>query len=115
MTVLCLLVAGLVACMMSSTARRDHFERTVTRLLKWSKCHLHRPGGDPATLVSGFVERFGYVQLSFPTLTLAFLGSMVNWLADVLCLALAIQATTGRILQRMWVHRRERTTLGHGG
>jgi len=51
-----------------------------------------RAGGDPSTRVARALGQFGDTRISAATLGLAVAWGVVNWLADALCLVLAIVA-----------------------
>ena len=59
--------------------------RHVQRLTRW-------PRADVDTIVSGTLERLGAFRLSLPSLLAAFDYALVNWAADLACLAAAIAA-----------------------
>jgi putative heme transporter len=59
--------------------------RQVQRLTQW-------PRGDADTVVAGTLERFGAFSPSLSSILAAFACALVNWAADIVCLAAAIAA-----------------------
>lgn len=53
---------------------------------------VRRPRGDPGVVVQGAVARVSGVHLSVAAAGSGFMWAVLNWIADALCLVLAIEA-----------------------
>jgi putative heme transporter len=84
--------AGLVVVVLHSPRGRARLRRPATRLVRLSQRLLHRPSGDPVLAAAGALERLGAFNLRLPVIADAFGNALVNWVADVLCLAAAVAA-----------------------
>ncbi len=97
-------LAGLVISMLAATAMgclvvvlhsppgRARLRRPAILILQLAQRLVHWPRGDADTIVTATLERLGAFSLSLPSITAAFVYALVNWAADVLCLAAAIVA-----------------------
>ncbi len=83
--------AGMVLALHSRRGRA-RLQPLVTFLLRLSKRLIHRPAGDPCATAAGTLGRLGAFNLGLPAIASAFGYALVNWAADVLCLAAAIAA-----------------------
>jgi putative heme transporter len=92
-TSLCGAVAAiLLVVALHSPRGRARLRRPTVRVLRLSKRLIRRPSGDPVQAADGALRRLGAFNLSLPGIVSAFASAMVNWLADVLCLAASIAA-----------------------
>jgi uncharacterized protein (TIRG00374 family) len=66
--------------------------RPAASVIRLGQRLLRRPAGDPATIAAGALDRFGSVNLGLAAIGSAFGWALVNWAADVACLAAAIAA-----------------------
>ena len=85
-------VAAYVVVVLHSPHGRARLQPVVAFLLRTSKRLIRRPAGDPAGTAADRLERLGSVNLGLPVIASAFGYALVNWAADVLCLAAAIAA-----------------------
>jgi hypothetical protein len=53
---------------------------------------VHRPAGDASAIAARALQRLGSFNLGLSAIASAFTWALVNWVADVLCLAAAIAA-----------------------
>ena len=89
-----LLAAAVAAIMvaMRFPRARTWLEGRVTSALRLSKRVIKRPRGQPRSVVTGALDRVGALHLGYRTAAVAFGWALVNWIADVACLACAIKA-----------------------
>ncbi len=71
---------------------RARLRQQAVLALQLAQRLAHWPRGDADTIVTRTLERLGAFSLSLPSITAAFVYALVNWAADVLCLAAAIAA-----------------------
>jgi putative heme transporter len=91
-SLLAAMAAGWVVVVLHSPRGRVRLRRPTVSALRLAQRLVRRPGGDPDTIVTGTLERLGAFSLSLPSIASAFVYALVNWAADVLCLAAAIAA-----------------------
>jgi putative heme transporter len=89
---ICVVILAVGAIAMRSPAGRSRLMRTATRLCSITKRVLHRPRAEPSQLIEAVVDRLRLFHLSPTTLTLALTWGVLNWVADVCCLILAVKA-----------------------
>lgn len=88
----CAAAAGMIVAALHSPRGRARLGPPATMLVRLSQRLAHRPGGDPATIAAGVLKRLDSFNLSRVAITAAFGYALMNWAADVLCLAAAIAA-----------------------
>jgi len=71
---------------------RARLRRPTVLMLQLAQRLVRRPGGDADTIVTRTLEQLGAYSLSVPSILAAFVYALVNWAADILCLAAAIAA-----------------------
>ena len=84
-------VAGAVIALRSPEGRM-HLARAATWLVRLLQRIVRRPRADPGVLVRGAVDRASGVHLSAAAAAWGFMWALLNWVADALCLVLAIKA-----------------------
>jgi putative heme transporter len=98
--------AGAVLLSLRSPRARARLARLAVAALGVSKRAARWPRGEPAELVTGLLDRAGSVRVGYWAGWRAFGYALVNWLADVACLAFAIQAVHApvpwRVLLLVW-------------
>lgn len=88
--------AGLVPLIALFAALRTGPTRTViarvaTRIMSFTQRFTHRPTGDPHVVARATIERFCAFRLDRSSGTTVLMYATVNWLADIGCLAAAIE------------------------
>jgi uncharacterized membrane protein YbhN (UPF0104 family) len=77
-------------------ARHDRFrprlESVGTRCLRLAQRVIHRPQGDPRELIDATITRIAGLHLRGRGWAFVFCLATMNWVADILCLALALMA-----------------------
>jgi len=90
------LLAGVPAFALLSAVRRPGSRQSVQtwteRLLRWSRRAARRPAADTSAQVREFLGRFVDQRLALPDVAAVATGAITNWLADCLCLTLAVVA-----------------------
>jgi putative heme transporter len=76
---------------------RDWLIPKAAAVLRQSKRLFHRPLGDPGELVTTAFDQVGALRLGSLTGSQAFGFAMINWLADVACLACCLEAAGASI------------------
>jgi len=84
-------VAGAVIALRSARGR-VRLGRAAVRLVRVLQRIVRRPRADPGVLVRGAVDRVSGVHLSVAAAVWGFVWALLNWVADALCLVLAIRA-----------------------
>jgi putative heme transporter len=90
LTLIVPLVLGLVAVRVPAVA--SWLERLAARVLGLVQRVIHKPAGDPATLISRARDEVSALHLRRTSWVKVVLFSLINWLADAGCLAVAIKA-----------------------
>jgi len=88
------LVAGLVVTLWS---RRLWMVGHTVRALRLSKRLIHRPAGDPQTLVHDALVKVGAISPTWGDWAVAASMAALNWLFDLGCLALAFEAVDANL------------------
>jgi putative heme transporter len=98
--------AGAVLLSLRSPRARARLARLAVAVLGLTKRAARWPRGEPAELVAGLLDRAGSVRIGYRAGGRAFGYALVNWLADVACLAFAISAVHAsvpwRVLLLVW-------------
>ncbi len=84
-------VAGAVIALRSPQGR-ERLERAAAWMLRLLQRIVRRPRADPGAVLRGVVERVSGVHLSVAAASSGFMWALLNWIADALCLVLAIKA-----------------------
>jgi putative heme transporter len=93
LTSLCCAVAvGLIVVVLHSPRGRIRLQRPAAFLIRTSQRLVRRPAGDPAAVAAGTLQRLGSFNLGLPAIAVALGYALINWVADVACLAAAIAA-----------------------
>ncbi len=71
---------------------RMRLRPAVSFFLRLCQRLVRRPAGDARAIAAGTLERLGSFNLGLPAIASAFTWALVNWAADVLCLAAVIAA-----------------------
>jgi putative heme transporter len=87
-----LAAAAAVAAELRSYNGRARLLRLTALTLRCSQRAAHRPKGDAQTLAQAVLASVQRLQLGAPTLARVLLWGLVNWWADVACLAFAMRA-----------------------
>jgi putative heme transporter len=87
-----LAAAAAVALELRSENGQARLVRLIAFLLRCSQRVSRRPKGDAQTLARAVLASIARMRLGMPTLAQALLWSLVNWWADVACLAFALRA-----------------------
>jgi putative heme transporter len=87
-----LAAAATVAVEMRSERGKARLGRLIAVALRCSQRVIRRPKEEAHTLAEAVLASIQRMRLGAPTLTRALLWGLVNWLADVACLAFAMQA-----------------------
>jgi uncharacterized protein (TIRG00374 family) len=88
---------GLLLLSLRREGPRRLLERLGTRLVAGAQKVSGRPEGDPEEIVQEQLEEVTTLQPDPPTLWVAALLAVLNWVADALCLACAILAVGGDV------------------
>jgi uncharacterized membrane protein YbhN (UPF0104 family) len=88
----CAVAAGLIVVVLHSPRGRARLGPPLGFVIRLSQRLAHRPPGDAATIAADLMKRLGSFNLGLPAITAAFAYAVVNWAADVACLAAAIAA-----------------------
>jgi putative heme transporter len=91
-TAMCCLVLAL-----HSARGRARLRRPAVLVLQLAQRLAHWPRDDTDTIVTSTLERLGGYSLALPSGMAACVYALVNWAADVLCLAAAIAAIGGPV------------------
>jgi uncharacterized membrane protein YbhN (UPF0104 family) len=98
--------AAAVLLSLRSPRARARLTRLAAAVLTVSKRAARWPRGEPGELVAGLLDRAASVRVGYRAGWRAFGYALVNWLADVACLAFAIQAAHAsvpwRVLLLVW-------------
>jgi putative heme transporter len=88
------MVAGgaAIALGLRSDTGRTRLRRFVAFTLRGSQRIIRRPRGDPQTLARSVIAAVQRMRLSGPTLGRVAWWGLVNWCADIACLAFALRA-----------------------
>jgi len=81
-----------LAVVLHSPQGRARLRRPTVLMLQLAQRLVHWPRGDADTIVTRTLEQLGAYSLSVPSIMAAFVYALVNWAADILCLAAAIAA-----------------------
>jgi putative heme transporter len=93
LTSLCCAVAvGALVIVLRSPRGRARLRPPVALLIRRTQRLVHRPASDAATTAADILQRLGSFGLGPSAIAAAFGYALVNWAADVLCLAAAIAA-----------------------
>jgi len=84
-------VAGAVIALRSPEGRM-HLARAAVWLVRLLQRIVRRPRADPDVLVRGAVDRVSGVHLGVAAAASGLMWALLNWIADALCLVLAIKA-----------------------
>ena len=84
--------AALVVVVLHSPRGRARLRRPATAVVLLGQRLLRRPAGDVATIAARALDRLGSFNLGLAVIGSAFGWALVNWAADVACLASAIAA-----------------------
>jgi uncharacterized membrane protein YbhN (UPF0104 family) len=84
-------LAGLIA--LRHGQLRARLETVVARSLRLAQRVVHRPQGDPRTLIDAAVARLAGLQMKRRGWAFVFFMATLNWVANIACLALALLAT----------------------
>jgi len=91
-SLLAVMAVGCLVVALHSPRGRGRLRRPSILMLRLAQRLVHWPRGDADTIVTGTLEHLGAYSLSVPSILAAFGYALVNWAADVLCLAAAIAA-----------------------
>ena len=91
-SLLAVMAAGCLVVALHSPQGRARLRRPSVLVLQLAQRLVNRPRGDADTIVAGTLEQLGAYSLSVPSILAAFGYALVNWAADILCLAAAIAA-----------------------
>jgi uncharacterized protein (TIRG00374 family) len=89
-TLVLLAAAGLVFATLHWPRTRIRVEGIVIAVMRRVRRLRRRPDSDVASAVQGTLDQVRSLRLTTRTLSVTFGYAMLNWLADALCLALAI-------------------------
>jgi putative heme transporter len=87
-----LAAAATVAVEMRSQPGKAWLERLIAVAVRCSQRVIRRPKGEAHALAEAVLASIARMRLGAPVLARALLWGLVNWLADVACLAFALQA-----------------------
>jgi putative heme transporter len=88
----CAAAAALIVVILHSPRGRARLRRPAGRVIRLVQRVAHRPAGDAAAIAARALERLGSFNLGLATIGSAFGWALINWVADVACLAAAIAA-----------------------
>jgi uncharacterized membrane protein YbhN (UPF0104 family) len=88
----CAAAAAVLVVVLRWPRGRARLQRPAAFAFRLSQRLAHRPAGDPATIAAAGLHRLGSVNLGPAAIGSAFGWALVNWAADVACLAAAIAA-----------------------
>jgi uncharacterized membrane protein YbhN (UPF0104 family) len=88
----CAAAAALMVVVLHWPRGRTRVRRPAASVIRLAQRLLRRPAGDPATIAAGALDRLGSVNLGLAAIGSAFGWALINWAADVACLAAAIAA-----------------------
>jgi uncharacterized protein (TIRG00374 family) len=113
LTLIVPLTLGLVAVRVPAVAA--FLERLAVRLLRLVQRVIHRPAGDAAVVIANARAEVSELRLSPASWAMVSILALVNWLADVGCLAAAVKAAglpvPGRSIVLIWAAAAAATTL----
>jgi putative heme transporter len=91
-SVLAAMAMGCLVLVLHSAPGRARLRRPGVRVLQLTRRLAHWPRDDADRIVTRTLERLGAYSLSPPSILAEFVYALVNWAADILCLAAAIAA-----------------------
>jgi hypothetical protein len=94
-------VITLIVISLRSSRGRVRLQPVLTCVLYLSHRLVQRPRGDPAATAATALECVSALQLGLPAMTYATSWAVLNWVADVLCLAVAVVAVGAAV---PWQH-----------
>jgi len=96
-SVCCAAAAGVLVVALHLPQGRARLRPPVAYAIRLSQRLVHRPAGDPAAIASGLLQRLGAFNLGLPAIAVAFWCAVINWVADLGCLAAAVAAIGGSV------------------
>lgn len=113
LTLIVPVVLALVAVRVPAVAA--FLERLAVRVLRLVQRVIHKPAGDPTVVIANARAEVSDLHLSPGSWTMVSIFALVNWLADVGCLAAAVKAVglpvPGRAIVLIWAAAAAATTL----
>jgi putative heme transporter len=91
-SLLAAIAAGCLVVVLHSPRGRARLHRPAVLALQLAQRLARWPQGDADAIVTRTLEQLGAYSLSVPSILAAFGYALVNWVADILCLAAAIAA-----------------------
>jgi uncharacterized membrane protein YbhN (UPF0104 family) len=91
-SLLAAMAAGCLVVVLHSPRGRARLRRPAVLVLQLAQRLVHWPRGDADAIVTRTLEQLGGYRLSVPSIMAALVYAVVNWAADLLCLAAAIAA-----------------------
>ena len=88
----CAAAAAVIVVVLHWPRGRARLRTPAASVIRLSQRLAHRPAGDPAAIAGLALERLGSVNLGLAAIGSAFGWALINWAADVACLAAAIAA-----------------------
>jgi uncharacterized membrane protein YbhN (UPF0104 family) len=93
----CAAAAGVLVLALHSPRGRARLRSPVAHAIRLSQRLVRRPAGDPLATASDLLQRLGAFHLGLPAIGVAFWYAVINWVADLACLAAAVAAIGGPV------------------
>jgi putative heme transporter len=88
----CAAAAGVLVVILHSPRGRVRLRPPVAHAIRLSQRLVRRPAGDAATIAADLLQRLGSFDLGLPAVAVTFGYAVINWVADLACLAAAVAA-----------------------